>query len=246
MLINLVVLILFHIFVVQYELNSNIMKTLIKFKCLDLRGNIVYIKKKYEHPEFKDETFSSLLGIELGREITTTAESKIVDWLDEQDKRDLMIDNDIHCIIDYSIVKKRAKKETRVTVVEKESNQLFEICEILNRCFDDNSENKDRIIADFLVCYDKMKDSLKGLKVDKQMSIVFSSIGVAYESASNAYKHISNYGKTMDTMYEENKKAFREANPQLMGYVKDFTPTSEEIHKRMEDDSMNDTLKIEN
>lgn len=60
------------------------MKTKIKYKCISLRGDVVYIVEELEHPETNDH-------------------SGIMNFLDEQNKLPFMYRHDVMAIIDYEV-----------------------------------------------------------------------------------------------------------------------------------------------
>jgi hypothetical protein len=80
-------------------------KTIVTFKAIR-KGKIIYknIPIYHHFQELSSEEFS---GIQLP---ATSVESQVIHYLDEIDKRDIMIKYDFDIIIDYFIKKKRVKK----------------------------------------------------------------------------------------------------------------------------------------
>lgn len=212
----------------------------IKFKCVTYNGKIRHFSKKYEHEDFEDEVINSLLGVTLGREITITKESKIMEWLDNQDKREFMDENDIHLILDYWIVSTKTKKQKSESIALFKKAKLDAMVGFWQdyKQKNPNSENIDKLITDFFVCYDKMKDSISELSITKQFEITFKGMDIAYKSAINVYDHMKEFEDTLKAMYNENAQKSIDHNAS----VRDFFPTPKEVNNRINQKSK----KIEN
>lgn len=89
------------------------MKTIVTFKVLSERK----IKYKNISIEHNFEIIPSCLfnGIELP---ATSIEEQVIDMLDKQDKRQLMIENDWDIILDYYIKRKKDKKSELKSFIE--------------------------------------------------------------------------------------------------------------------------------
>lgn len=81
------------------------MITKIKFKAIR-DGRIVYKTIPIEHPKFEPSPPIVFDGVQLPE---TPIEYKIMEYLDEIDKSDIMVKYDFDVILDYWIPKKRAK-----------------------------------------------------------------------------------------------------------------------------------------
>ncbi len=81
------------------------MKTKVKFKAIR-DGRIVYKTIPIEHPKFEPSPPIVFDGVEFPE---TPIEYKIMEYLDEIDKSDIMVKYDFDVILDYWIPKKKAK-----------------------------------------------------------------------------------------------------------------------------------------
>ena len=144
------------------------MKTKVKFKAISHQGEVVYFTHEFEHPDFEVKPPSEFLGVKLPE---TTIESQVIDWLDSQDKKSLMYDKDVYGIIDYWIPTK-VKKQTLVDCLK--SLNLSE-----------------QIYIDMLAVYKEIKPTLKGMKVEKKVSVLLSHLGVGYSASGVAYDNIT-------------------------------------------------------
>lgn len=99
-----------------------------------------------------------------------------LDYLDNIDKLHMMEDNDWGTILNYWVVVKKPKTEkvTLKSLVEK---------------YFKNSENREKIVIDFMVVYSRMKDELEGLKPELQFKMVLKTMNVGYDAATEAYRH---------------------------------------------------------
>ncbi len=92
------------------------METIITFKAIR-DGNVVYKNIPIRH-DFKEIPSQVFQGIELS---ATSVESQVIHYLDEIDKRDMMIEHDFDIILDYFPKRKRVKKN--------EFKEFIEFCE---------------------------------------------------------------------------------------------------------------------
>lgn len=81
------------------------MKTKVKFKAIR-DGQIVYKTIPIEHPNFEPSPPIVFDGVQLPE---TPIEYKIMEYLDEIDKSDIMVKYDFDVILDYWVPKKKAK-----------------------------------------------------------------------------------------------------------------------------------------
>jgi hypothetical protein len=154
------------------------MQTKVKYKAVDLRGNVVTKVVKVEHPEFNEVNDTVTLKVNGKLEtipVPKTVDEQVIDWLDKQDKSDLMYDNDWHCILNYDVHYPKPKVDKRQLV--------FDLAEKLF--------TSDDLRASFVLTYARLYRSIKSLKVEDQVKAVTDALGLAYESQSYAYKRVS-------------------------------------------------------
>lgn len=148
------------------------MKVKILYKAIDLRGNSVKLKIDHECPDFKEESFTFQ-----GHDLVNTVNSQIIDWLDDQDKMNIIYDNDLHCIVDYEVI------DTSVDEKKPSKKELF------NRLVDLLITNE-KMNIDVKLTYVGMYNSIKSLKVGRQLEIVLASLGLSYMAKTDAYQHM--------------------------------------------------------
>lgn len=134
------------------------MKHSIKFKAITHRGLIVNKILRIEAPE----------------------ETSPIQYLDVIDKTSLMEDNDWGCIIDYSLVTSKSKRTAKEN---KKANLMLYFEEYFAK-----SEHKQTLKLDFTATFLQMKESLKGLNVEKQFLLILKAMGVGYDASSEAYR----------------------------------------------------------
>lgn len=147
------------------------MQKTIKFKAMTLRGKTVYFTKKFQCPDFKVIPGINFKGIQLP---DTTVESQIIDWLDNQNKFELMVEMDLGCIINYWIPEKKKAKPTIIYYL-KQANL------------------SEQMLLDLIAVYKEIKPILKGKSIETQIDILLSHLKVGYKSATVAYKRIADY-----------------------------------------------------
>jgi hypothetical protein len=98
-------------------------------------------------------------------------------WVRDLDKSDLMIQKDLHCIIDWKVLW-FGKAPEKTKKVKKEDK----IKEIVDSIF--VGENAKQIKIDFAACYSRMNKDIKNLTVDQQVRIVMSSMSIGYTSST--------------------------------------------------------------
>lgn len=144
------------------------MKQKFKFKALNYKGKIVFFTKEYNCPDFEIIPSKKLNKIELPE---TTIESQLMDWLDNQNKEELMIEKNVSIIFDYWIVKKNPVKLT-----------IFDYLKQLNI--------PEQMLFDLTAIYKEIKPILKGKSINKQIEILFSHLNIGYKVSSTSYKNI--------------------------------------------------------
>ena len=148
------------------------------------------------------------------------------------DKKDILDDNDLQGIIDYSIVIKEAKVKNGKLSLSKEKYNNEAMYSFLIQCKETyKADNYDKFVLDFIACYNKMEKTIKSLNVLKQIEIVLKSMDVAYTSAINVYKHHNDYRETLKELYDEQKTT----NPNYNATVEMLMPSREQVLNRIEE-----------
>lgn len=165
------------------------MKIRVKFKALTHRGKIVHKIIMYDCPEFTEESGTFEVN---GDTIpyTTTVASQVCDWLDNQDKLQLMDDNDWGIIIDYHIHNKQKSADAKQEALTVISNNKLEVGILVNKYLSD-LERADQLKLDFIAVYQQMYEVVKEFNPIKQFKIVLEALGVGYQTSSEAYRHMN-------------------------------------------------------
>lgn len=152
------------------------MKAKIKYDVLTQEGKRRKISKVYEVPDFEEKR-----GVFLGHECVNTVEQQIDEFMNDIDKSGFMEENEIHIIFDWKVVsavkKDNPKQELIIKPVRLSNDDMIKI-------FLGMWEMPERIKIDFAAIYTKMKKSLKGLSIERQIELVIASLGVAQKSSS--------------------------------------------------------------
>lgn len=155
------------------------MKTKVSFKAIGLRGEPITQTVLLEHPDFVEQNKTVNLNGEPA-DFTITVDSQIMEWLDNQDKSDLMYDHEWYTILNYSVVKPKVKSKSK----------RVQLGEIIEHFFVTTSPTeKTQMRADFLATYSKMYSSIKDMSAIKQFEVVLSALEVGYGAATQAYRH---------------------------------------------------------
>jgi len=85
-----------------------------------------------EHPEFKEIPACKFLGVDIPK---VSIESQVIDYLDEIDKSQLMIDNDWDFIIDYYPPKKRKTRSDEIEEFLQFSEPYLQLFPSIRRAF---------------------------------------------------------------------------------------------------------------
>lgn len=130
--------------------------------------------------------------------ITLTASELASDWVGTQSSllNDIINDpkRELHCILDWDIVSIKnisaSGKETTETAPKQQNIKydalaLFEIIVAASDTIDEQTK------VNFLHTYKEMKDSLKGLTVEKKISVVLAAMGVGFKASGEAYRRMS-------------------------------------------------------
>jgi hypothetical protein len=143
------------------------MKIKVKFKGVNSYGKIVHFTKEIECPDFKVIPPSVYDGIEL---LETSINRQIMDWLDEQDKSDIMISKDLYLILDYYIPEKKIKTTLKDLLI--------------------NLDLSEKLMIDILAIYKEIKPLLKNKSAESQLEIILSHLKVGYKASTNSYDRI--------------------------------------------------------
>jgi hypothetical protein len=146
------------------------------FKSLGLRGDTLEEVITLDCPIFKEEIYTVPIN---GNKFTfkKTVNEQLIDWLDDQDKSDLMYNNDWHCIIDYWV--EEPKVIDKILVIELANNYLTPL------------EHGERLLVDFLVVYGRVHDKIKDLSPTNQFSVVLETLGIGYDAQGEAYRSMT-------------------------------------------------------
>ena len=130
-----------------------------------------------EHPEFKEIPASKFLGVDLP---AISIEAQVIDYLDEIDKSQLMIDNDWDMIIDYYPVKKKKS-------IDEEIEEFLEFSEPYLQLYPDLRRSFGAIVYEY-------KDRLFGRRKSNESKFdeVLKLINICYKTASGTIDMILN------------------------------------------------------
>jgi hypothetical protein len=113
-----------------------------------------------------------------------TENEQLQDWFDQNYDNLVVSYNNAHtdfsCILEASIefkVRRKTRKEQFTDLIR----DLI----------------PEKLIPDFVVCYMEMKDSLKGLTISKQVSIVLNTMSIGYQAQSTALKSLTEYSQNL-------------------------------------------------
>jgi hypothetical protein len=141
---------------------KGIMKTKVKFKAVTDRGNVVTRVLEVEHPDFTeiDKTFSvKVNGVNTTLPFRRTVNEQVIEWLDDQDKSNLMYDNEWYCILNYEAHVPKPKVNKREAV--------FRLAE--------EAFTSEEAKASFVLVYSRLHKNLSKLSVEDQFKVVLDS-----------------------------------------------------------------------
>ena len=186
------------------------MKLKVKHKCVTIRGEVKNFTKTYTCPEFEDierEITNKDLAKALKTDVTVeTRHDQELDWLDNQDKWDWMVEMDIQTILDYEIVPIKTKALVKLEKEGKKKDDLALIKYAFSLCFKDKEQMK----IDAVAVYAEMYDTINTLSIEKQLMIVIKSMGIGYQASGEAYRYMvelmnSDSVKEMEAKIEANR-----------------------------------------
>ena len=163
------------------------MITKIKFKAIR-GGRIVYKTIPIEHPKFEPSPPIVFDGVQLSE---TPIEYKIMEYLDEIDKSDIMVKYDFDIILDYWIPKKKAK-----------ANEIEEFFAYMQPLVDVNPDLRvplEKIISESRsVLFGKGKShKTKAIEVVNMLKISYKVANGVMDMVLNIFKKVEEeYGKT--------------------------------------------------
>lgn len=168
-------------------------KIIITFKAIR-KGKVIYKNIPIYH-DFQELPAMIFNGIQLP---TTSVESQVMLYLDEIDKKDIMIKYDFDIILDYYPKKKRVKKN--------------EIEEFINFCKPYLELNPELIRPFDAVIYESRKVLFgKGKSNETKFKEALNLMGVALKSATGAFEYMT---KILKESSEEFKR-LRESDIEL-------------------------------
>ena len=153
---------------------------------------------------------------------TTSIESQIEDWLDEN-VNFLEIFDDMHPCINYEVIKISTKRkpkpkkqkidqslminledENGMVSVSRKDKKLQETIAIA--LIHVKEENRSQMLNDLQAIYNELKDVISDLTVDKQVSVLFKSIGIAYQAGTESLRKLSEYSEKVKEDLKTNRK----------------------------------------
>lgn len=180
------------------------MKAVVSYEVLFYNGEKGTIKETYECPDFEEIGPESVVinGEIVSTEYTNPVENQVDEWISGLDKRELMEARDIAIIFNWKIVS--AKTETGQNLIPKE--RALTQSELVG-LFVQMSSMSDDLKLEFIAVYKELKPSIKNLKFDKQIDITLKGLNIGMKAASQAYKYISEFSKTMGDMKTSDYKS---------------------------------------
>jgi hypothetical protein len=175
------------------------MKTTIKYDVIFYDGNKGKLKVDYDCPDFEDIDIAPLIlnGKHVSDGHTNTIEMQIDEWVGEFDKKEWMNSNDVMIINDWEVVSARTESEPKTNLVIKEKKLTQS--EMVG-LFIQMAPMSDDLKLEFIAVYKEMKPAIKNLKFDKQIDLTFKGLSIGMKAASQAYKYITEFSKTMGDM----------------------------------------------
>lgn len=161
------------------------MKIIVKYSVLFYNGNKGFVKETYTCPDYEDKPHCLIIAGKVVHESVETALQQADEWVLNMDKSVLMDEKDIHIIFDWEIIS--AEKESKKLIVKEKKPSKLQIIE----AWLDVSGMEDQPKLDFKAVYSKLYEKIKKMPVEKQISLTFSSLGMAYDASGAAYQHMS-------------------------------------------------------
>lgn len=165
------------------------METKIKYDVLTWDGKRRKITKTHIVPDFEEirgksflaEVYAEKLGID--KEYVVTIEDQIDEHIAGIDKRPFMDENEIEIIFDWQVVSAK-KQDAGKAAQELILKPAKTTDEDMIKMFLELWQVPEKLKIDFAAIYMKMKHTLKGLNIERQIEVVISSMSVAYTSAT--------------------------------------------------------------
>lgn len=158
------------------------MEAKIRVEYIDYQGVKRQKTVTREVPDFEEKVIEKILTHKLRSKIVVSVDQQIIEYLDDQTfGKEFMTETDeCYIVLNYWIPNRKRMRD------EKEEIENF-----LNRYI-----KNPQIRIDFVTIYNHMKKDLKGITMEKRLRICLSALTASYQSASVAYKNISNCYKT--------------------------------------------------
>lgn len=180
---------------------------------------------------FSERKVESLLTDELcsklnlGKFLTISIEEQADKYLEDIDKSDIIFQKDLHMINNWKIVsvvtngeclyKDNLKRESLKGVLKEiniddiksdnlHSNLKHLVIEIFKGI--DDKKVREKTFIDFMVTFDRMYSSIKNLTIEKQIDIVFKSLNIGYDAATEAYRDVIRTYDRLEKEFEEKRK----------------------------------------
>ena len=167
------------------------MTTKVKFKAIR-GGRIVYKTIPIEHPNFEPSPPIVFDGVQLPE---TPIEYKIMEYLDEIDKSDIMVKYDFDVILDYWVSKKMAKAN--------EIEEFFAYMQPLVDASPDLRVPLEKIISESRsILFGKGKSHrTKAIEVMNILNISYKVANGVMDMVLNIFKKEEKYGKRIQTIF---------------------------------------------
>lgn len=227
------------------------MDIVIKFKGVDYNsGELVEHKHTFNSDvDFYEKTYPNKAkeialnnGYDstlLDDKITVSVYEQALLWVDERDNSDIIHAYNLSHIIDYDIISVGSnilKKDEDVYILKNGDKRISKGSEYELPNHDMEAEKviilldimveNDQIKTDFLAVYKEIYETIKGLSFDKQFSIVLKSTSVAYKSATNTLKELSEYNERLKNIPRVVwRDAERQGRCTVSEYIKNYMET---------------------
>jgi len=148
----------------------------VKFNALSYRGKPVKFVEKIEVPDFTDFPYKWKID-RTGETVDCieTVKSQQQDYLLELDKSAFILKHDLLGIVDWEILEAKPSKLSHNKLIAIFAADAFK------------GDSKEQLQLDFMACYKKMAKDLKGLSVEKKITLVLASMNVAYQATLTAF-----------------------------------------------------------
>lgn len=167
------------------------MKFKVKYKFVTIRGDVkTRTVTRESEVEFKDEVVDFEDSSGKIHRLIYRKENQMMEWLDDYDHWDWMVDNDIALILNYEIVKDKPKPKTLTlhNMKVKENTFLGYVAKEFN-----SVDVGEQVIVDFLATYAVMKKEVDRLPYPRRMSILIQAQKLGYSTSRNSLEGVLKY-----------------------------------------------------